>query len=57
MPNRMILLLHACILLLPLIADLIGFDCGDHGLNTTILLLLDIGELAEIKTNTEETYV
>jgi len=49
-------LLYACILL-PLTAGLIGFDCGGHGLNITILSLLDISELEEIETSTEETYV
>jgi len=47
-------LLYACILLLPLAADLFEFDCI---MDSTSLLLSDIGELAEIETSTEETYV
>jgi hypothetical protein len=49
---------YVCILLLPFASGLIGY-CGGHGLNITTLSLLDIGdcELAEIQTNTEETYV
>jgi len=52
-------LFYICILLPPLVTGLIGFDCGGHGLNITILSLLDIGdcELAEIETSAEETYV
>jgi len=56
----MALILYACILLLPLAAGLIGFDCSGHRLNITILSLHDIddiGELAEIETSTKETYI
>jgi len=50
---------YACILLLPLVSGLIGYDCGGHGLNITTLSILDVGdcELAEVHTITEETYV
>jgi len=45
------------VILLPFASGLIGYDCG--GLNLITLSLLDIGdcELAEIKTDTMETYV
>jgi len=52
-------LLYAFILLLPLAASLIGFNCDDHGFNKTTLSLLDICDyelVAEIE-GTEETYV
>jgi len=55
----MVPLLYAYIL--SLVVGLIWFDCHGHGLNITILSLLDIYdcELAEIEeeTSTEETYV
>jgi len=50
---------YACILLLPLVSGLVGYDCGGHGLNITTLSLQDVGdcELAGVHTVTEETYV
>jgi len=52
-------LLNASVLFLLFVAGLIGFHCGDHGFNITILSLLDIGdyEVARIENSTEETYM
>jgi len=52
-------LLNVCILLLPFVTGLIGFDYSSHGLNIRTLSLLDIKdcELVEIQTSAEDTYV
>jgi len=50
---------YPCILLLPFVSGLIGYDCGGHGLNITTLSLLDVSdcELAEVHTITKKKYV
>jgi len=53
----MTLILYVCIL--SHVTGLIEFDCGGHELNITTLSLpnIDDCELAEIETNTIESYV
>ncbi|KYQ49730.1 hypothetical protein ALC60_11197 [Trachymyrmex zeteki] len=59
MDKRVFLLVAAFLSLAPSSRGLMGYDCGDHGLNITSLSLLDIGscDLENIEPVTRDVYV